>query len=122
MTCDPNQGLAPALEADLERLTASVLALAQRCQGDSYQLLSLLRTLEYLHRTICTEMFEPSLPDNRAALYQLLRDIEETGGWPYVERMKLKAFLRNFSLDSLTLAESNSTMPPQESTPQLFDA
>jgi hypothetical protein len=122
MTCDPDKSLAQALEADLEGLTANVLALAQRCQSDSYQLLSLLRTLEYLHRTICMEMFEPSLPDNRAALYQLLRDIEETGGWPYVERMKLKAFLRNFCLDSLTLAESNSTMTPEGSPPQLFDA
>jgi hypothetical protein len=40
-------------------------------------------------------LFEPSLPDTRNALYQLVRDIEESGGWPYIERMKLQAVLQH---------------------------
>ncbi|MGH2413176.1 MAG: hypothetical protein ACRDEA_05710, partial [Microcystaceae cyanobacterium] len=62
-------------------------------------LLSVLRTLEHLHREIQEKLFEPSLPDTRNALYQLLREIEETGGWPYIERMKLQVLLSHLSTE-----------------------
>ncbi len=71
-------------------------ALARQHQEDSYNLLSLLRTLELLHREIREELFQPSLPDNRQKLYHLVKDIEETGGWPYIERMRLKVLLTNW--------------------------
>lgn len=83
-------------EGDLEAIAAAVWAAAQQCQGDSQCLLSLLRLLENLHREIRMQEFEPSLPDTRNALYQLLRDIEEKGGWPYIERMRLQTFLTHF--------------------------
>jgi hypothetical protein len=35
-------------------------------------------------------MFEPALPDTRHRLYLLLKHLEEVGGWPYIERMKIK--------------------------------
>lgn len=81
---------------DLAAIATQVRAIAQQCQGDSQCLLSLLRLLEGLHREIRTEQFEPSLPDTRNALYQLLRQIEEAGGWPYIERMRLRTFLTHF--------------------------
>jgi hypothetical protein len=42
-------------------------------------------------------VFQVSLPDNRQALYALLKDIEEEGGWPYIDRMRLRSLLKNFS-------------------------
>jgi hypothetical protein len=65
------------------------------CQGDSKSLLALLRELERLHREIRDVNFVPALPDNRQGLYSLLKDIEAEGGWPYIERMRLQAFLKN---------------------------
>lgn len=76
-----------------QELTEVVLAWAKAYEGDCFELLSLLRTLESLHRQIREEMFQATLPDNRQNLYALLREIEDNGGWPYIERMKLKALL-----------------------------
>lgn len=84
------------MAGELESIASLVRAAAQKYGGDSQGLLSLLRLLEGLHREIRTQQFEPSLPDTRNALYQLLRDIEETGGWPYIERMRLQTFLTHF--------------------------
>jgi hypothetical protein len=63
------------------------------CQGDAKAILALLRQLEQLHREIRDGAFQESLPDNRQGLYSLLKDIESEGGWPYIERMRLQAFL-----------------------------
>ena len=71
-------------------------AIAKECGDDSDQLLALLRTLEGLHRRICAEQFEPSLPNTRKDLYALLRDMEEQGGWPYIKRGKLQTFIKLF--------------------------
>ncbi|ODG96737.1 hypothetical protein A4S05_16835 [Nostoc sp. KVJ20] len=67
----------------------------QGCQGDTVALLALLRQLEQLHREIRDGVFQESLPVNRRQLYSLLKDIESEGGWPYIERMRLQAFLAN---------------------------
>ncbi|NJL84189.1 MAG: hypothetical protein HC890_17010, partial [Chloroflexaceae bacterium] len=37
-----------------------------------------------------------ALPNTRQELSHLLRNIEETGGWPYIERMRLQEFLGTF--------------------------
>jgi hypothetical protein len=72
---------------------------AKELEGDSLELLSLLRTLEALHRQIRTELFEPILPERRNDLYSLVRDIAESGGWPYIERMRLQQLLANLERD-----------------------
>ncbi|MEC4851722.1 MAG: hypothetical protein SAJ12_11965 [Jaaginema sp. PMC 1079.18] len=77
----------------MQEVHQSVFALAQQHREDSVALLILLRALENLHRTIQAEIFQEALPDTRHELYNLLRDIEETGGWPYIERMRLQALL-----------------------------
>jgi hypothetical protein len=63
----------------------------------------LLRHLEELHRQIREEIFEPSLPNIRNDLYNLLRDIDESGGWPYIERMKLRALMHHLLPEEVTL-------------------
>ena len=80
---------------DLQATATTIRALAQSCQRDSLALVALLRQLEELHREIRDGIFQESLPDNRQALYALLKNIETEGGWPYIERMKLQSFLAN---------------------------
>jgi hypothetical protein len=79
----------------LQTIATAVHNAAQACQGDTITLLALLRQLEQLHREIRDGVFQESLPDNRQRLYSLLKDIESEGGWPYIERMRLQAFLVN---------------------------
>lgn len=84
---------------DLEALSTAIRALAKESSDDSLMLLALLRTLEGLHREICEGLFQESLPNNRQALYALLRDIENSGGWPYIHRMRLQDFMKNLLID-----------------------
>lgn len=81
------------LQSQLQSLTEAIRTLAESCQGDSLLLLALLRTLESSHRELRDGLFQASLPDNRQALYKLLRNIEANGGWPYIHRMKLRSLL-----------------------------
>jgi hypothetical protein len=92
------------LSATLQTISDTVHDAAKSCQGDSIALLALLRRLEELHREIRDGSFQDSLPENRQQLYSLLKDIESEGGWPYIERMKLKAFLANLQ----EVSEENS--------------
>lgn len=87
-----------SLRAKMQEVHQSVLTLAQHHQEDSIALLILLRALENLHRTIQTDIFQEVLPDTRHELYNLLRDIEESGGWPYIERMRLQALLERWQI------------------------
>jgi hypothetical protein len=85
--------------SELQQIAIAVLSLADKCRGDNLALLALLRQLEQLHREIRDGMFQDSLPDNRQALYALLKDIETTGGWPYIERLRIQEFLADWQLD-----------------------
>lgn len=102
------------LELKLQSIATAVRALAGSYQQDSLALLALLRQLEQLHREIRDGSFQASLPDNRQALYALLKDVESEGGWPYIERMKLQSFLAY--LDSQTNTEDGDR-PTLEITP-----
>ena len=77
----------------MQAITEDISALAASFRGDPLALLQLLRMLEALHREIREGLFQESLPDNRQRLYTLLRDIDAQGGWPYINRMKLREFL-----------------------------
>jgi hypothetical protein len=81
------------LQSQLQSLTEAIRTLAESCQGDSVLLLALLRALEASHQEIRDGLFQASFPDNRQALYKLIRNIEANGGWPYIQRMKLRSFL-----------------------------
>lgn len=86
-----------SLNSQLEAIKSDIWTIARQYEEDLDGLLSVLRTLELLHRDIREQMFEPSLPDNRQNLYHLLREIEERGGWPYIERMRLQQLLKKLS-------------------------
>jgi hypothetical protein len=94
------------LQEKLQVLSAEILNLASSLQGDSLGLLELLRSLESCHRDIRDNLFQSSLPDNRQALYALLKDIEEAGGWPYIDRMKLQLLLCNFPEHSMYVEDA----------------
>ncbi|MDJ0590448.1 MAG: hypothetical protein QNJ72_10685 [Pleurocapsa sp. MO_226.B13] len=92
-------------ESILEDKAKSIFALAEKNRHDSLFLLSLLRELEKIHRQIRVSFFEKALPQTRNDLYQFVRDIEEKGGWPYIERMRLKDLLQNMELEPETKSE-----------------
>ena len=96
---DPQGVLPPSLLAISELIHQETQTVAD----DSEALLALLRLLEKLHREIRDDFFLKTLPTNRQALYALLRDIEQNGGWPYIPRFKLKKFLQE--------AEKNANRP-----------
>ncbi len=89
----------------LKDTAKDICALAENNRGDSLFLLSLLRDLEKIHRQIRVEFFEAALPQTRNDLYQFVREIEEKGGWPYIERMRLKDLLRNINLEKKAESE-----------------
>lgn len=99
---------------EFEQIANSIKKLAETSKGNDIKLLALLRLLEKLHREVCEGPFQESLPDNRQALYALLRDIETNGGWPYIRRMGLQSLLINLCPDSsnedgeATVSETNS--------------
>lgn len=81
------------LPVRVQAITDDILSLADSHKDDSKALLALLRALEQVHREIRENLFQASLPNNRQALHALLRDLEESGGWPYIARMKLRLLL-----------------------------
>ena len=85
----------PASIQPLADIADQIHAIADLNREDPITLLHLLRTLEQLHREIQQNYFQAALPNSRQALYTLLRDIEENGGWPYVQRWKLQALFAN---------------------------
>jgi hypothetical protein len=87
-------------QSELQSVATVVRTLAQGKQGDNLALLALLRQLEALHREIRDGIFQAALPDNRQTLYALLRDIQSEGGWPYIQRMKLQAFLAKMPVEA----------------------
>ena len=86
------------LPTDLSQLADSIRAAAESKAGDCLALLKLLRLLDQLHVEIRDTLFRDALPDNRQRLYRLLRDIEQAGGWPYINRMNLRALLEHIEL------------------------
>lgn len=82
---DPLQAMG-ALVQDLHQL-------AEGLEGQPEVLLNLLRELETLHRSIQDGAFRRSLPEDRQHLFALLRDMERSGGWPYIPRLQLRTFM-----------------------------
>jgi len=96
-----------ALAPKVKELVGQIRELAEESEEDVFALLLILRELELLHRSIRQEMFEPILPDTRHRLYLLLRHLEEVGGWPYIERMRLKDICGKLIIEENKRIESN---------------
>lgn len=104
------------LHQQLPALISALHQLAEQHQGDALVLLELLRSLENLHREICENLFLDSLPDNRQALYALLRDIENTGGWPYIYRRKLEWILQKLPEEMVEELTREPAISPKDLT------
>ena len=103
------------LPDDLKQLAKAAEQAAIARIGDEIALLGLLRLLEELHNQIRDAWFQDSLPTNRQRLYALLRDIEISGGWPYIQRMRLRALLEQLELaESISEADANEDSDPDD--------
>lgn len=89
------------LPDDLQTLATLINQAGLARRGDEIALLELLRLLELLHTTIRDDWFQEALPTNRQRLYAFLRDIELSGGWPYIQRMRLQALLQHLETAEL---------------------
>lgn len=92
----------------LESLLSQMASLAEEIKGDPEQLLDLLRQLEMLHRSIQDGAFRSSLPADRNLLFNLLRRMEQSGGWPYIPRLQLRTFIDLLQVDA---AEEEAARP-----------
>jgi len=96
---------------DIEAISAQIKLLALKSKEAPVELLHILRILEQLHNDICTEIFQPALPNSRHALFDFLRDIETNGGWPHIYRRTL-----NQLFQQMEFLESE---PSKECDPQV---
>ncbi|EAW38215.1 hypothetical protein [Lyngbya sp. PCC 8106] len=94
-------------KSQLESLSLTIRDLSQEVQGNTVALLGILRTLELLHREIREGWFRDALPDNRQALYALLKEIETYGGWPYIPRASLRSLSEKLSVEPEDSPSSN---------------
>lgn len=102
----------------LKQTAKDIYVLAEKHSDDSLFLLSLLRDLEQIHRQVRVRYFQAALPETRHDLYRFVKDIEEQGGWPYIERMKLKDLLQNMKRnDSITDDSEKNTDSQQQIEP-----
>ena len=85
--------LSTAQQQRLDGALQELQALASELNGQPEGLLTLLRQLEQVHRTLQDGAFRSSLPSDRGALFSLLRSMEQSGGWPYIPRLQLRTFM-----------------------------
>lgn len=102
------------LPADLTELVQSVHTMAQSRAGNALALLELLRLMDELHYEVRDTLFHEALPNGRQQLYQLLRDIEQNGGWPHIKRMRLTDLLDHLE-DELNEADEAAESLEKES-------
>ena len=95
-----------AVAARIDAALAGVEQLSSELSGQPEALLALLRRIEALHRTIQDGPFRACLPEDRNRLFELLAEMERSGGWPYIPRLQLRTFL-----DLLNQPESESDGP-----------
>jgi hypothetical protein len=88
-----------SLQTDLDAIAETVTMLVNRTEGSSVEILQILRFLEALHRQVCEDHFLVTLPNRRRTLYNLLREIDAEGGWPYIPRMQLKRLLAHLEAE-----------------------
>ena len=83
----------PSEQTRLDGLLKELDQLAAELDGRPDALLLLLRQLEERHRSIQDGPFRGSLPADRNQLFNLLQNMERSGGWPYIPRLQLRTFM-----------------------------
>jgi hypothetical protein len=89
----PETSLNPDQQQRLATVLSELRRLGGELEGDPQALLALLRQLEQLHRNLQDGAFRSSLPADRGELFNLLRAMEQSGGWPYIPRLQLRTFM-----------------------------
>jgi len=90
----PSDGVLTATQQQrLDDLLAGLNSLSEELAGNPEALLTLLRQIEQLHRSIQDGAFRGSLPADRNHLFNLLQEMEKSGGWPYIPRLQLRTFM-----------------------------
>jgi hypothetical protein len=89
----PETSLNPDQQQRLATALSELRRLGGELEGDPQALLALLRQLEQLHRNLQDGAFRSSLPADRGELFNLLRAMEQSGGWPYIPRLQLRTFM-----------------------------
>ena len=84
---------APGPQQRLDALLAELFSLSQQLANQPEALVNLLRKLEQLHRGIQDGPLRGSLPADRHKLFELLQNLEQSGGWPYIPRPQLQSFI-----------------------------
>lgn len=90
---DPQETQYQTLRSRVDDLLGHLHSLAQTYADDPQALLILLRLIEQTHTEIREGLFLAAIPNDRHAFQALMRAIEASGGWPYIPRMRLQAFL-----------------------------
>ena len=98
----------------LDNLLSQTAALADDLSGQPEALLDLLRQVEQLHRTIQDGPFRSSLPADRNLLFNLLRRMEQSGGWPYIPRLQLRTFMDLLQQEPDSGPEAQAESPAAE--------
>jgi small-conductance mechanosensitive channel len=107
--------LNPDQQNRLDSLLNQVEKLADELGEQPEALLALLRQLEQLHRTIQDGPFRGSLPADRNHLFNLLRQMEQSGGWPYIPRLQLRTFMDLLQREP---AETPAAVEPSDASPR----
>jgi hypothetical protein len=105
---------APGPQQRLDALLAELFSLSQQLANQPEALVNLLRKLEQLHRGIQDGPLRGSLPADRHKLFELLQNLEQSGGWPYIPRPQLHNFLRQLQQQPAEAPETPEHQPPIE--------
>ncbi|WP_216902261.1 hypothetical protein [Synechococcus sp. CCY 9618] len=90
---DPIDASTPPSPPDVEPHLEALQTIAEHLAGQPEALLDLLRRIEKLHRAIQDGPFRSSLPNDRSGLFNVLSEMESSGGWPYIPRLQLRTFI-----------------------------
>jgi ABC-type transporter Mla subunit MlaD len=117
--CDPStepeqEPTAPGQQQRLDSLLAELSSLSQELANQPEALVNLLRQLEQLHRQIQDGPLRGSLPSDRHKLFELLQNLEQSGGWPYIPRPQLHNFLRQLQQQPSEAPETPEQHAPGE--------
>ena len=111
---------APGPQQRLDALLAELFSLSQELANQPKALVNLLRKLEQLHRSIQDGPLRGSLPADRHPLFELLQNLEQSGGWPYIPRPQLQSFLNQLQQKPTEPPEEAPEEAPEQQLPKEF--
>lgn len=99
------------LAKEVKEICTQIWNLSEKSKDSTLDLVLILREIESVHRQVREQLLDQSLPDTRHRLYIIIKHLEETGGWPYIPRMRL-----NQLCQYLTTKDSGLDSSPKTNT------